>query len=671
MLGSSAAPPSAAAAAVAYLPLGMRPGAGWAEDSGSDCDSEAAASGNTSPGTLASARLQTRGSETGTLSLARLVLPGVIVVALLGAAVAIGRAAVAAAGSAGAAANNIRGAALEGGGAAEGAGLVKEFQIMDVYQTLMGSDPFRFHCPLPLFARKALQGMTPSEAMEACCHDYNQMPMQWPYQFPECGPANCSTCWRESSSEASLSIRATAVKGMAALGYAASLAVGGTRQFGPRNVDARRLVDDAEGEDATRHAGLPFRQMLAEVHYGMRAHDANLCPRINDWEEYYLNDDLENTHARVYKSSSAKLAVIAFRGTQLDSAKNWAIDANVNLERFSLRPAQDEAAPLGTPARAPLQGPIEAAVHSGFLSAARRVLPHVRKWVEGYIEGTQGVYNVPADWQLLFTGHSLGGAFATLAATTAEVEGWSKRPDAVVAFGAPRLADRNLTAWWEANGLCEKLLRVNVYNDVVHWLPFWGAPQLLMGGLMGCATNIAECLQQPGSLFGAAGADPASALGIPEGDRWAHVCPGSELLIPGALKGVNREYQDFSPLGGILAHFLGNGLFGYGYGVVNGDVLLYDDYCGLRPDVFPRFECSTVESVAGLWCEGLSHDSGAQDAEACRQRCCEDPFCEVWQIMKDGTCWRGRSHVCHLPNEPSVAATIASIGMALVGERVH
>ena len=36
-----------------------------------------------------------------------------------------------------------------------------------------------------------------------------------------------------------------------------------------------------------------------------------------------------NIHARVFKSSSRKLAIVAFRGTQFESAKNWHVDADI------------------------------------------------------------------------------------------------------------------------------------------------------------------------------------------------------------------------------------------------------------------------------------------------------------------------------------------------------
>lgn len=41
-----------------------------------------------------------------------------------------------------------------------------------------------------------------------------------------------------------------------------------------------------------------------------------LCVVTQLEKEYYLNDDAENVHARVYKSVLAQVAVVSFRGTQ-------------------------------------------------------------------------------------------------------------------------------------------------------------------------------------------------------------------------------------------------------------------------------------------------------------------------------------------------------------------
>lgn len=503
-----------------------------------------------------------------------------------------------------------------------GQGLIEEFDPMETYQSIFQCNPFIFHCPLPLFKQSALAGQSAVQAQESCCHDYDVLSVQWPFQFPECGTHRCETCWLESNEKELPSHRAAS---LGAVSWAAALAVTGRRHVEPKGLTGRRLQTANAtqfGSDPTRHAGLPSKQIIAPVKYGMRNHYANVCPRINDWAEYYLNFDNENIHARVYRSESTKLAVIAFRGTQPGSVKNWEVDADIHMKHIYLGPSGP-----GRP-----DGPSSSNVHEGFFEALEKVLPHVRKWVEGYVEGTQGMFGVPpayTGWKLVFTGHSLGGALAILAATMAESQGWQRLPDAVVTFGAPRVADHNLSMWWESHSLCEKLLRVSVYNDAVHWMPFDGLSVL---------DNVFDCIKIPGSCR------DTSPLHI--ASRWANVCPQSEFIIPGAMKGINSELKDFSALGGILSHFLNNGLFGYGYGVVNGPLVLMDDYCGVTPAVFPRFDCTVIEDLTGSQCVGLSHDPHAIGPDDCQSNCCQDLYCEVWQYFTDGRCWRGRSETC-------------------------
>jgi len=114
--------------------------------------------------------------------------------------------------------------------------------------------------------------------------------------------------------------------------------------------------------DITRHAGLDSKTILAPVKRGLRAREGNVCPKISDFEEYFLNDDKENVHARVYKSPSAKLAVVSFRGTQPGSIKNWEIDSDI-----SMMPIE-----LGPPGPNQPTGPSEAKVHEGFYLELQR-----------------------------------------------------------------------------------------------------------------------------------------------------------------------------------------------------------------------------------------------------------------------------------------------------------
>jgi len=134
--------------------------------------------------------------------------------------------------------------------------------------------------------------------------------------------------------------------------------------------------------------------------------------------------------------------------------RNWIVDFGVQFEKLNLGGKNAD-------------GPI-AHVHQGYLDGLHKLMPKIKQWVEG---GMFGWGMLPLDWKLVFTGHSIGGAFAVLAATLVSMEGWKRQPEAIVTFGAPRVADDVVAKWWEQKGLCSKILRVNVYNDAIHWLP--------------------------------------------------------------------------------------------------------------------------------------------------------------------------------------------------------
>jgi len=308
-------------------------------------------------------------------------------------------------------------------------------------------------------------------------------------------------------------------------------------------------------------------------------------------------------------------------GTEPAELWNWMVDMDMATEQLHL--GKD--------------GPI-ANVHNGFLDALRSLMPKIKKWVNGY---WIGFGKVPKDWKLVFTGHSMGAAFAILAATLAFLEDWERAPDAIVTYASPRIADATLSTWWEEKGLCAKLLRVNVYNDVVHWLPFAKQSSLATASFEKCVLDVKSCFQS--QLDGNA----------EHFDKWwRHVCPDSEFLVPGAMKGVNGELEGLNILGGGLAHKMGDCNYGYGYGVMHAGIDEADSYCGITPEICPKFSCTSVEDLSGKTCTGLKKDVQAKSALECRESCCigrghgEYGTCEIWQWLKNGECWTGRSHDC-------------------------
>jgi hypothetical protein len=115
--------------------------------------------------------------------------------------------------------------------------------------------------------------------------------------------------------------------------------------------------------------------------------------------------NIVETRTRAFAAYDPKQrsAIVAFRGTQADEIRDIALDLQVTVENW----------------------PTGGTVHRGFATAARRVMPAVQRWLD----------SAAADrHSLVLTGHSLGAALAVLAASQ-----W--KPDAVAAFGCPRVGD--------------------------------------------------------------------------------------------------------------------------------------------------------------------------------------------------------------------------------------
>lgn len=114
-------------------------------------------------------------------------------------------------------------------------------------------------------------------------------------------------------------------------------------------------------------------------------------------------DELSRTGTEAFaavRAVSGEL-IIAFRGTEPDRREDLFTDVNAVLVRWDLG----------------------GKVHNGFLQAFRAIEPAVAAWIKQHGSGP-----------IVFTGHSLGGALATLAA--------SRWPTSrLITFGSPRVGD--------------------------------------------------------------------------------------------------------------------------------------------------------------------------------------------------------------------------------------
>jgi len=134
-----------------------------------------------------------------------------------------------------------------------------------------------------------------------------------------------------------------------------------------------------------------------------------------------------NEGTQGYFAEFEDMAVVAFRGTNLDE---WA-DLKACFT-FWKKP----------------YGAIK--VHKGFARCIDRLIPNI----------LADLRQVPEGKRIVFVGHSLGGALATLLSA-------KHKPDELVTFGAPRVAGKELARYLSDI----EYHRIVTKHDLVRWLP--------------------------------------------------------------------------------------------------------------------------------------------------------------------------------------------------------
>ena len=153
---------------------------------------------------------------------------------------------------------------------------------------------------------------------------------------------------------------------------------------------------------------------------------------------------------RILKSDSE--CVVLFRGT-----RELYMDWPTNL--------------LCWPARVDLND-FQCKVHAGFLNGVtgRRVCHKFRRAIDVLKELLQPVLCGDPPTRLVFIGHSLGGAYAVLAAAMIEAE-HSGTVSEVVTFGQPAVGGRSFKEWYKSVGLHDRTTRFMHEADIVTFLP--------------------------------------------------------------------------------------------------------------------------------------------------------------------------------------------------------
>ncbi|CAH9137291.1 unnamed protein product [Cuscuta epithymum] len=173
----------------------------------------------------------------------------------------------------------------------------------------------------------------------------------------------------------------------------------------------------------------------------------------------FLDNSSTDTQVALWRDQSRKRLVVAFRGTEQARWKDLRTDLMV--------------VPTGlNPERIGGDFKQEVQVHSGFLSAydsVRTKLILLIKKAIGYVDN--GIKPIP-EWHVYVTGHSLGGALATLLALELSSSQLAKRGAVSVTmynFGSPRVGNKPFAEVY--NEKVKDSWRVVNHRDIIPTVP--------------------------------------------------------------------------------------------------------------------------------------------------------------------------------------------------------
>lgn len=199
---------------------------------------------------------------------------------------------------------------------------------------------------------------------------------------------------------------------------------------------------------------------MASLAYGS---DAAIKKQLKTWG-YQLTDVVEAEENQAFIAADDKSVIVAFRGT--DNINNAFTDANCFLT----------GGPLGK-------------VHDGFI----RALSFLWVGVTEAIDTARGDADGPLS--LWLTGHSLGGALATLAAARFLERG--QPVHALYTYGCPRCGDETFEATF--NSKFDRAFRFVYRNDIVTRVP----PRIPLGYRhVGTVKHLDKDCQITGELQG-------------------------------------------------------------------------------------------------------------------------------------------------------------------------
>lgn len=197
----------------------------------------------------------------------------------------------------------------------------------------------------------------------------------------------------------------------------------------------------------------------------MRISETNSAPDENGIQEELKTWDEAFTKVKVFNKQSSqafvarhnKLIIIAFRGT--DEAGDWTDNFNLGRTDISKGKVGEIDGWLDSQHIPPIPVSDLGKAHRGFHKALHDVWAEILSCVEEFRDNRQSVW---------LTGHSLGGALATLAAVEKVVV--DQPFHGVYTFGQPRCCDRTLARSFNIEAK-SRFFRFQNNNDIVSRIP--------------------------------------------------------------------------------------------------------------------------------------------------------------------------------------------------------
>ena len=167
----------------------------------------------------------------------------------------------------------------------------------------------------------------------------------------------------------------------------------------------------------------------------------------------FFNAHNRDTQALIFRTDECM--VLAFRGTQ--EIRDWTTNLNMKFRNFTIRRA-------GKTTLSSYKGKVHTGFFLGWAEIERDVLNQLERWQAA--DMANGISKpLPP---LLITGHSLGGALATMAAASLHENGIDVA--GLYTFGQPRVGDLTFSRQLNAN-LSGKVFRFVNNNDIVPHVP--------------------------------------------------------------------------------------------------------------------------------------------------------------------------------------------------------